>query len=333
MKTLFDSVAPGTIGLEEEVLLLDPETLEPAPVAPRFPAFKSELPASQLELVTEPCATVDAAMAELEAARRALAAACAGVAVPAAAALHPTAPAPMDFTPGQRYEYTQRIHPGAAGLQLIGALQVHVAVGGADRTLAVHNALREWLPDLGALAAASPFVLGRDTGLASARPLVSGLMPRQGIPPAMSSWDAFAAELEWGERAGIGTSNGRWWWELRPHLTHGTLEVRVPDVQPSLAATRIVVEACVAVVRTLIARYDAGEPLSAFPSWRIAENRWTALRGGLDATLADLETGEAVPVRERLASVGVEVPERTAADALRDVGVDGAAAWLASQFL
>lgn len=333
LRQRFDATPPGTVGIEEEVLLLDPETLLPAPVGPRLEAFTPELPAAQVEIVTAPCASVDAAMAQLARGRRALAAACEGFALPAAAALHPTARAPMAFTPGERYERTQRLHRAAADLQLIGALQVHVAVGGADRTLAVHNALRSHLPDLGALAAASPHCFGRDTGLASARPLVSELLPRQGIPPSMSSWEAFQAELDWGERAGVGTSSGRWWWELRPHLTHGTLEIRVPDAQPTLALARTVVEACVTVVRALIERFDAGEPLPVAPSWRIAENRWAALRGGLDAVLCDLETGAPAPVRERLAALGVRTPEHGAADLLRAVGVDGAAAWLAEAFL
>ncbi len=337
MKTLFDEVPPGTIGLEEEVLLLDPGTFLPAPIGPqlaeRVAEVTEELPAAQVELVTRPHATAAEALAELAAGRAALAAACAGAALPAAAALHPTARGAMAVNPGPRYQLSDRLHRWALRRQLIGALQIHIAVGGADRTLAVYNALRGLLPELGALAAAAPFFEGEDTGLASARPIVSGLLPRQGIPPAISSWDAFAAELAWGARTGGLGSPSRWWYELRPHLTHGTLEIRVPDVQPSLAGAAVVVDACVTIVRGLSERFDAGEPLPVHPSWRISENRWTALADGLDASLADLVTGAPMPVRDRLAALGVTVPERTAAEALREVGVDGAAAWLASVFL
>jgi glutamate---cysteine ligase / carboxylate-amine ligase len=218
--------------------------------------------------------------------------------------------------------------------QLVGAFQVHVAVGGAERTLAVYNGLRSLLPELAALAAAAPFYEGHDTGLASARPLVATLLPRQGVPPAISSWAAFAAELDWGARAGALPNPGRWWYELRPHLVHGTLELRVPDAQPSLAHCRAVADACLSAVRGLADRFDAGEPLPADPSWRIEENRWAALRDGVEGELADLVTGERRPTRERLRELFGANPliERNAALELREVGVDGAAAWLAGQF-
>lgn len=340
LRRLFDSVAPGTIGIEEEVLLLDPSTLDPAPVAAAVLArtagdarIKEELPAAQVELVTRPCASVDEALDDLAGARAALTRACAGLCRPAAAALHPTARGPMELTPGSRYARTDELHRGAARRQLMSALQVHVAVGGADRTLAVYNALRGRLPELAALAAAAPFHEGEDTGLASARPLVAQLLPRQGVPPAITSWEALQAELTWGARATTLVDPARWWWELRPHLEHGTLEIRVPDVQPTLARTAVVVHSCVAAVELLAAAFDAGEPLGPVaPSWRIAENRWTALRDGLDAQLADLVTGEPYPVRERLAALLPDVPGRTAADELREVGVDGAAEWLADSF-
>ena len=158
----------------------------------------------------------------------------------------------MELTDGPRYALTDRLHRGVARRQLIGALHVHVAVGGADRTLAVFNALRTFLPEIGALAAAAPFYEGDDTGLASARPLVTGLMPRQGIPPAIESWEAFAEEQRWGAAADVLPDRGRWWFELRPHTGHGTLEIRVPDAQPTLAATAAVASACHALVADLV---------------------------------------------------------------------------------
>src|SRR6185503_11122575 len=104
-----------------------------------------------------------------------------------------------------------------------------VAIRGADRALAVHDALRSFLPELGALAANAPLYGGQDTGLASARPPVSALLPRQGIPPALGSWAAYAEALR------VVRDASRWWWELRPHPVHGTLEIRVPDAQATVA--------------------------------------------------------------------------------------------------
>lgn len=339
LRGVFEDVEPLTVGIEEEVLLLDPETLEPAPigteVAARDARLKPELPAAQLELVTRPHASVAGAVAELAELRAAMAAACDGLARPACAALHPTVTGPMALADGPRYELTDRLHRAVARRQLIGALHVHVAIGGAERTLAIFNGLRTLLPELAALAAAAPFYEGADTGLASARPLVTSLMPRQGIPPAIESWEAFAVEHAWGAAADVLPDRGRWWFELRPHTGHGTLEIRVPDAQPTLAGTTAVAEACLALVRDLVERHEAGEPLPSASTWRIAENRWAALRDGVEGTLADLETGERRPTRERLRDLLGDNPliERNAAMELREVGVDGAAGWLAEQFV
>jgi carboxylate-amine ligase len=92
-----------------------------------------------------------------------------------------------------------------------------------------------------------------------------------------------------------------WWWELRPHTSFGTLEVRVPDAQVTVDDAAAVIATVHALVAWLGERHDAGEPEPPpAPTWRIEENRWQALRHGLHGTLADLETGEPTPTRERL---------------------------------
>jgi carboxylate-amine ligase len=352
-REVFDAIAPGTVGLEEEVLLLDPGTLLPKPCVEAMlergagnPRFKRELPAAQIELLTRPHDTLDAALAELTQAREELLAAAGGIARPAAAALHPTAPAEAELNPGDRYDRTRRRHGIIAHRQLVGALQVHMAIGGADRTLAVYNALRGLLPELAALAAAAPFHDGLDTGLASMRPLVGGQLPRQGVPPSFASWEALEAELAWGRASETVEEPRMWWWELRPHLIHGTLELRVPDVQPTLAHTRGVAAFAVALTRWLIARHDAGEELGAPATWRIEENRWAALRSGVEGSLADLTTGERRATRERLRTLAdmvephADTPldaaraliERNAAIELREAGLERAALWLSERF-
>jgi carboxylate-amine ligase len=307
---------------------------------------KRELPAAQVELVTAPHPTAAAAIAELRAARAELAAAAGDLARPAAAALHPTAPAEAELNEGDRYDHTLRTHGRIARRQLLGALQVHVAVGGADRTLAVYNALRGYLPELAALAAAAPFHDGADTGLASMRPLVAGQLPRQGVAPPIASWEALEDDLRWGAVSGTVREPASWWWELRPHVVHATLELRVPDVQPTLGAAGGVAGFAVALVSWLAARHDAGDRLPVAPDWRIAENRWAALRDGVEGTLADLETGEQRPARERLHTLidAVEpyadgpldaaraLAERNAAIELRAIGLGRTAHWLAERF-
>jgi carboxylate-amine ligase len=184
---------------------------------------------------------------------------------------------------------------------LVGALQVHVAVGGHERTLAVHDALRSHLPEIAALAANAPFYEGRDTGLASIRAKLCDLLPRQGVPPALGSWAAHAEALRWGAAAGRLRGDESWWGELRPRAVHGTLEVRVPDAQATVADAAAVTAFVHALVAWLAARYDAGDLPAPDPTWRIEENRWAACRHGLDARFADLATGATTPVRDLLA--------------------------------
>jgi carboxylate-amine ligase len=307
LRAAFDAPAPLTIGLEEELMLLDGETLDLLPRACDVLAgvedderFKPELPAAQLEIVTPPCASVGAAIAALAQARADLAAAARGTGRLAAAGLHPFAGARGVLNRGERYDLTAEEYGDIARRQLVCAFQVHVAVGGADRSLAVYNALRSYLPELAALAANAPYYADEDTGLASMRPKISELLPRQGVPPAFASWDAFASALAWGAASGTVPEPRRWWWELRPHPAYGTLEVRVPDSQARVADARGVAAVVHALIGWLAARFDAGEVLPVAPSWQIAENRWSACRDGVEGTLADLDTGERAPTRERL---------------------------------
>src|SRR5215217_943568 len=310
LRAAFNAPAPLTIGLEEELMLLHPETLDLEPRALDVLArtdgderFKPELPAAQLEIVTAPEAGVPAAVAELAAGRRDLAAAAEGIGLLGAAGVHPFAAGEGELNRGERYDLTAAEYGRIARRQLVCALQVHVAVGGAERSLAVYNALRAYLPELGALAANAPYHEGLDTGLASVRPKLSELLPRQGVPPAISSWEAFAETLAWGAAAGAVPEPRRWWWELRPHPTHGTLEIRVPDAQARVADVAGVAALVHALVGWLAARHDAGDLPAPVETWRIEENRWSACRDGVEGTLADLDTGERRPTRERLAAL------------------------------
>lgn len=363
LRAAFDAVEPFTVGLEEELMLLDPATLDLAPRAQELlerlggdARFKRELPAAQLEIATTPTRSAPDALAQLAAARADLLDAAHELARPAAAGAHAFAAASGTLNAGERYDALHARYGPIARRQLIASLQVHVAVGGAERTFAVHDALRAHLPELAALAANAAFYGGRDSGLASVRPAVAGLLPRQAVPPPLESCERFAQELAWGAAAGAVADAGAWWWELRPHPAFGTLELRVPDAQTTLADAAGVVAVAQALVARLAERFDAGElPREPAPGWRIAENRFAALRFGLDAELADLETGERTPARERLRALLEEIApvaerlgsarllpharalaERNGADRQRDVaaerGVRGLVAWQAERF-
>ena len=106
---------------------------------------------------------------------------------------------------------------------------MHVAVPGADRALAVYNALRSYLPMLWALGANSPFVGGKDSGLCSIRPKLNEAFPRAGVPPRFATWEELLSFEAWGRSGGLFPDHTHFWWDLRPHLEHGTLELRATD--------------------------------------------------------------------------------------------------------
>lgn len=306
LRDRFDAASSLTVGLEEELMLLDPATLDLAPEAPAALAvlagderFKLELPAAQIEVVTSPCTSIAGAALELAAARLEISDALAGRFRLAGAGAHPFAAAQGKLNSTPRYDETAREYGEVARRQLVFGLHVHVGVTGADRALAVFNALRSHLPEIAALAANAPYYEGRDTGLASVRPKLCELLPRQGVPPAMPSWEALAEAYAWGWRAER-FGAGQWWWEARLHPVHGTIEVRVPDTQITVSDTAAVGAVVHALVHHLSARHDAGDLAPVVETWRIEENRWSACRHGVDGRLADLASGVTVPTRERL---------------------------------
>ncbi len=214
------------------------------------------MPAAQLEIVTAPHPTVAGAAAELGQARRALAEAAGGRYRLAGGGAHPFASGLGPLNPGRRYEAIGAEYATVAQRQLIFGLHVHVAIPGADRALATYNALRSYLPDLAALAANAPFYEGHDSGLASVRSRVNGLLPRQGVPPAFASFEDYAEALHW-----CGFDDPRqWWWELRLHPLLGTVEIRVPDTQATIADTAAVATVAHALATRAGRRADRRPP-------------------------------------------------------------------------
>jgi glutamate---cysteine ligase / carboxylate-amine ligase len=363
LRAAFEPPSEMTVGIEEELMLLDARTFELEPRAHEVlaatggdPRFKPELPAAQLEIAVPPAMSVPEAVAGLARARADIAAVAAPDARLAAAGAHPFSAPEGPVHPAPRYERLEGEFGAVIRHQLLFGLHVHVAVRPAERALAVYNALRSYLPDLAALAANAPFYAGRDTGLASVRPKIADILPRQGVPPEIPSWEALSDYLRWGRAAGAIADASQWWFELRLHVAYGTVEARVPDVQTTVAETAALAAVVHALVARLAERHDAGEELPVDATWRIAENRWAACRHGLDARLADLRTGEATPARERLHALLDELEPAAARlgcaaelDAARDLvarngadrqravaaerGLPGLTEWLAERFL
>lgn len=332
------SRAPSfTLGAEEELVLVGESSSLPVPLARAAlarldgdPAFAPELQACQLEARTPVCPTPRALGRALAALRATLTDAADGWR-PIAAGAHPLAPAVPMVTEAPRYEAIVHEWPPAAGVHACG-LHVHVAVAGARRALAVHNAARSYLPLLAALGANAPFLGGRDTGMASVRPLALRALRRSGVPPAFGSLEELAGYVAWGSRSGAIPDPGYQWWDLRLHPGHGTIEFRVLDAQTTVGDAVALAALCQALTAWLVDRYESGEELPVHPSERIAEGMAIAARDGTSALLPDVETGQPEPLVARLSALLRELEPAAACfgaeselDRLRGVAWSGGA--------
>jgi carboxylate-amine ligase len=307
---VFAHATPHTIGLEEELMLLSPRTLDLYPgiegvlaTVGRDGPFRPELREAQLEIVTPVAERVDEAVAALEAARRAVIRATDGFVRIAAAGTHPSSADWGELADAERYTSIGDEYQWAARRSMACGLHVHVALGDAEIALAVHDAIRSFLPEIAALAANSPFFERCDSGLCSIRPKLNEALPRSGVPPAFGRWRDFVAFLDWGRTGGLFPDASYLWWDLRLNPRFGTVEVRVADAQTTVED----VAAIAALVHTLVVwlarRAEAGERLPVHASHLIAENAWRALRHGVRGWLVDLDTGTPTPARERIGAL------------------------------
>jgi glutamate---cysteine ligase / carboxylate-amine ligase len=298
----FGESTPLSLGVEEEVMILDAETLEPAAAvdvlvrgaeALNLPGtLKTELHAHVVELTTGICADVDEAIGAL----RELRAAADRIArdnglVIAAAGAHPAAALSLlPVRQEKRYvEMVQRLGY-VAQRQGVNGLHVHVGVPSAERCWERLEAVLPWLPVVLAMSANSPFVEGRATGMLSNRASILAELPRGGAPPSFDGYAAWEAWVERLVRLGIMPDYTRVWWDARPHPRLGTLEIRVADQPTALERTGLIVR----LVRDLV----AGAPPSSAPRADYLQNRWAAARSGLDALLLHPDGEEAVSARE-----------------------------------
>jgi carboxylate-amine ligase len=219
---------------------------------------------------------------QLPALRRevAKAAEAAGVGL-AASGLHPISdPFAQRFTSGERYERMEKELGSLARLQIIYALHVHVAVPDGEAAIRATNALLRHVPLFVALSANSPFWIGMDTGFASARVKIRDASPRSGLPPTFHSWGEFEDYTNALVAMGNIPDFSWFWWDVRPHPRLGTVELRVPDVQAELDYA----VALAALTQCLVATADDHAPEDAR---YVSENKWRAIRRGLDARFYD----------------------------------------------
>jgi len=290
----FGRSSPFSVGLEEELFVVDVETLAPAPVPPGLldgARFKAELFTSMLELTTTVCADVGEAVAELSelrvAARRHVQEAGLDL---AAVGTWPTAVAEREtVTPKEPLRRFAEYAGSSARRQHCAGLHVHVGVASPEECMGRLEAVLPWLPALLALSSNSPYTAGNETGLASTRAELLTLLPRSGGPPAFAGYEEWSRFAEGIVRLGLADDLMRLWWDVRPHPRLGTLEVRVPDQPTRLADTA----AFAAVLHALVAAADPDAPIADRALY--AQNRWAAARFGTAAGLIH-------PEEERLAT-------------------------------
>jgi carboxylate-amine ligase len=312
----FEASTDLTVGIEEEIAILDPDTLE---LADRFEdleaagreddvlaeAISGELIASEIEIRSgrgEDLA--DAQAKQREARRRLFALADAHGLVLGTTGTHPFS----DYR-RQRFIDTEHYRRVVEGLQYVArrnntfALQVHVGVNGADRAIALCDRLRPVLPMLLAISANSPFLDGLDAGLHSARTQTfTKSFPRCGVPDPFGDWAAWADYVELLVRTNSIVEFTQLWWSVRPHHAYGTVEVRICDAQTTAGEADALTALMVACVRRALEEIDAGEVRPAVPGRLIEENMWRAIRYGQDGRLLDLEAErvEEYPAAEAL---------------------------------
>jgi carboxylate-amine ligase len=312
----FEGGTDLTLAVEEEFALLDPQTLE---LTDRFeelyaaasrtelaPNIVGELIASEVEVRTGRCESFGEAAAAMDDRRSRLH----SLARELELALGGTGAHPWSRWQDQRIIDTPHYRRNDELLRYVVwrnntfGLHVHVGIVGADRAIAVHDALRNFLPELLALSASSPFVEAVNTGLHSARTeIFTRMFPRCGIPDAYGSWQGWADYVAFLYRTGSVAEHTQIWWSVRPHLAFPTIEIRICDGQPDLAEAQSLAALCYALAARCARAHDEGEPLPNLPHRLLEENMWRAIRWGLSGELLDLERGVPVPARERIAQL------------------------------
>lgn len=295
----FGSSEPLTIGVEEELLLVDEglrlradaERVIAAVEAGLREGVSTEIFAAQIELKTGICGDADQATAELGALREGIRATGARL---LGAGLHPD-----DETEGaaqlvakDRYDVVKENLASLLNTPPSG-LHVHVGMPDPETAVAVANAMRIHLPLLAALAANSPFREGADSGLASARAAVVRAYPRFEMPRGFRDYEEFLTVADQ-LIAAAGVEDYTYiWWDVRPHPRLGTVEVRGMDVQPGAAANC----GLGALIQALAAREIEAPTTSDLHREALEESYYQATRLGLEARLM-VASGEARPARE-----------------------------------
>lgn len=310
----FSASPRASLGVEWELQLVDTgsrhlspgsnEILAEIPAATDVagPKAKHELFQACVEINSGVCGTVTEARQDLadtvkqvaaSASRLGMAVTCAGT--------HPISDwTAQRVTETDRYAMlVERNQLIARQLQIFG-VHVHVGVRSVHRIMPLITALTSYVPHLLALSASSPYWLGAETGLASYRSKLFESLPNSGLPYQMDSWEEFERYAEALVRTDSIESIREIWWDIRPNGRFGTVEFRVCDGLPTLDEVCAVAAMSQCLVEVLDTQIDRGYSLPRPAAWLVRENKWRAVRYGLDARILVNSAGTVQPIRSAL---------------------------------
>ena len=308
----YGSTPPFTLGVEEEYMLLDPQTfdlvqhVDTVLTAVREGEFVERIGPELMQSVVEISTPVCRTAGDIERELRKLRGYVTDVARKQDLRVGSAGTHPFSLFERQRITARDRYRNLVDQLQyvarreLIFGLHIHVAVDEAEKAVAVLSALLVHLADLLALSANSPFWRGEATGLASSRQMVFAAFPRSGPPPRFRDYADYAEVVGQLEKTGCIADYTHIWWDIRPHPRFGTIEVRVMDAVTRLEETVALAAYVQALVKHYSDSFDAGRKLPSYHRILISENKWLAARYGLEAPVMDLATGRRnrVPVAQ-----------------------------------
>ena len=325
---------PLTLGIEEEYQIIDPESrdlyayiselLSQDQQAAESVYLKPEFMQSQVEVGSRVCNNIHEVRSEVVRLRRAVCdmAERDGVAI-AAASSHPFAKwQEQSITDGERYRELLDDMQGVARRLLIFGMHVHVGFGSDPEArnlmIEIMNQARYFIPHLLALSTSSPFWHGRNSGLKSYRSVVFEAMPRTGIPHSFVSYDeyrnyerllnrigAFGKKAKYGMEPGSAgqedkiapkpLDQGKIWWDIRPHALYDTLELRITDICTTIDEAVCIAALFQAICAKLVKLRRQNMSWRNYRYLHIIENKWRAVRYGIDANMVDFGREEEMP--------------------------------------
>jgi glutamate---cysteine ligase / carboxylate-amine ligase len=314
------------IGVEEELLLIDPDTLFLKPVSERAVRLhepdraeqdlQHELFQQQIESATEPCTDVEGLVRALRAARRTASKAARDAGAAAVAVGTPVLwNAEGDVTPDDRYRRMLRTYGEIGRQALVCGMHVHVDIASDEEAVGVIDHIRPWIPALMAIAVNTPFHQGIDTGHASWRAHVWSSWPSAGPVEPFGGFEAYRAAIDDLLGSGAAMDEGMVYLDVRRSTSYPTVEIRVCDVCTDVETTALVAVLARALVMTTARDWSADRPLD---SWRVdllKAARWRASRYGLTDRLLDPASKELRPAPDAMKSL-----VRYLADALDETG-------------